>query len=417
MEFSSNITTFIGLLLVFLIIAPSASMQTDIHQVHSSQDQQANNEALPMHLPRKLQFTTFNKIKQDNPTAGTHEKKEQAYKIHGINNNLNVKSSTWHEWKNGQDTSHYFTMDYSHAHIIDSIVKYDETFIINSRGYKLFTCSWVPRENESKALIFLCSPWALDCSVAMKSTSIRLAKLGFGVYGIDYQGHGKSAGPTAYIDNFDLLVDDCHKHFTKISEKEENLGKKKFLFGEAMGGAVALHLHLKNHNIWDGAILVAPMCQVAEKLKPHPLFRASLKTLTKINPKLKLCPTSVDEIIDLAYKEHKARKEMRENPYYYKGRPCLKTGEEVLKSCATLEKKLHEVRLPFLILQGGEDRVVDMASSEHLYTTASSSDKSFRIYPKMWHSLLHGEPQENITIVFADIVKWLNERVPSKVQD
>ncbi|KAM7269477.1 hypothetical protein ACFE04_024974 [Oxalis oulophora] len=246
----------------------------------------------------------------------------------------------------------------------------------------------------------------------MNGTAIRLAKSGFGVYGIDYQGHGKSSGPTAHIENFNLLVDDCYQYFTYISESKENIEKKRFLFGEAMGGTTALHLHFKDPNFWDGAILVAPMCQVSGNLKPNPLYLMSLKTLSKFTPKWKVCPNSVDEIIDLAYKEPKARREVRENKYCYKGRPSLKTGEEILKTCSILEKKLHEVQLPFLILQGGDDRVVDVSSSEHLYAIASSTDKSFRVYPKMWHSILHGESLENINRVFSDIINWLNERVP-----
>jgi alpha-beta hydrolase superfamily lysophospholipase len=35
-----------------------------------------------------------------------------------------------------------------------------------------------------------------------------------------------------------------------------------FLFGESMGGAVALKAHLKYPDLWDGAVLVAPMCKV-----------------------------------------------------------------------------------------------------------------------------------------------------------
>lgn len=35
-----------------------------------------------------------------------------------------------------------------------------------------------------------------------------------------------------------------------------------FLFGESMGGAVLLKVHLKQPNAWTGAILVAPMCKV-----------------------------------------------------------------------------------------------------------------------------------------------------------
>lgn len=45
-------------------------------------------------------------------------------------------------------------------------------------------------------------------------------------------------------------------------ETKENLKKMRILFGESMGGAVALLLHRKKPEYWDGAVLVAPMCKV-----------------------------------------------------------------------------------------------------------------------------------------------------------
>lgn len=45
-------------------------------------------------------------------------------------------------------------------------------------------------------------------------------------------------------------------------EKEEYKNKARFLYGESMGGAVALHIHRKEPHEWNGAILQAPMCKV-----------------------------------------------------------------------------------------------------------------------------------------------------------
>jgi alpha-beta hydrolase superfamily lysophospholipase len=42
----------------------------------------------------------------------------------------------------------------------------------------------------------------------------------------------------------------------------EYRGVPSFLFGQSMGGAVALKVHFKQPNEWNGAILVAPMCKV-----------------------------------------------------------------------------------------------------------------------------------------------------------
>lgn len=48
----------------------------------------------------------------------------------------------------------------------------------------------------------------------------------------------------------------------QFSAQEEFRDKGRFLYGESMGGAVALLLHKKDPTFWNGATLVAPMCKV-----------------------------------------------------------------------------------------------------------------------------------------------------------
>ncbi|XP_038891440.1 caffeoylshikimate esterase-like [Benincasa hispida] len=287
-------------------------------------------------------------------------------------------------------------------------VRYEEEVIVNAHGLKLFTCNWIPKNEESKALIFICHGYAMECSITMNSTARRLAKEGYGVYGIDYEGHGKSGGLQGYVSSFDNVVEDCSSFFTSISEKKENREKKRYLMGESMGGAVALLIHRKQPDFWDGAILVAPMCKIADDMRPHPLVISVLTKLCKIIPTWKIIPTQ--DVIDIAFKVPEIRKQIRENPYCYKGRPRLKTGYELLRISSDLEHKLNEVSLPFLLLHGEDDRVTDKLVSKQLYDEALSDDKTLKMYPGMWHGLLYGETPENMDIVFSDIISWLEKR-------
>ncbi|KAM7262924.1 hypothetical protein ACFE04_000607 [Oxalis oulophora] len=291
----------------------------------------------------------------------------------------------------------------------DGNVKYEEEFIVNSRGTKLFTCRWTPINQEPKALIFLCHGYAMECSITMYSCGMRLANEGYAVYGIDYEGHGKSEGLDAFIDDFDRLVDDVSNHYITICEKKENKGKMRYLLGESMGGAVILLLHRKNPHYWDGALLVAPMCKIADDIKPKPMVVSVLNKLIGIIPTWKIIPGQ--DIIDVAFKQPEIRKQIRENPYCYKGRPRLKTGYELLKVSMHLEQRLNEVTLPFIVLHGDDDKVTDKAVSKLLYDVASSSDKTLKLYPGMWHGLLYGETPNNIDIIFNDLTSWLHQRV------
>nr|GMD52830.1 caffeoylshikimate esterase-like [Ipomoea batatas] len=241
---------------------------------------------------------------------------------------------------------------------------------------KLFTCRWLPTTCEPKALIFLCHGYAMECSVSMKGTARRLVKAGYAVYGMDYEGHGKSEGLQGFVPSFDAVLTDCSQHYSNICERQENVKRMRILLGESMGGAMALLLHRKMPHFWDGAVLVAPMCKIAEEMKPPAIVLSVLKKFSKIIPTWKIIPTQ--DIIDAAFRDPAIRK---------------------------------EVTLPFIVTHGEDDIVTDPSVSKLLHEKASSTDKTLKLYPGMWHSLTYGELPENSDAVFSDIIGWLDQRV------
>ncbi|KAL6977302.1 acylglycerol lipase, partial [Sarracenia purpurea var. burkii] len=74
-----------------------------------------------------------------------------------------------------------------------------------------------------------------------------------------------------------------------------------------MGGAVAILLHRKKPTFWDGAILVAPMCKIADYLKPNAMVINALTKLSTVIPKWKVIP--MNSIIDVGFRDPRVRKE------------------------------------------------------------------------------------------------------------
>ncbi|TYI13909.1 hypothetical protein ES332_A08G091000v1 [Gossypium tomentosum] len=286
--------------------------------------------------------------------------------------------------------------------------EYQEDHIRNSRGTLLFTCRWLPLISSPKALVFLCHGYGMECSGFMRECGTRLAAAGYGVFGIDYEGHGRSKGARCYIKKFENIVNDCSNFFKSICAQEEYRDKSRFLYGESMGGAVALLLHKKDPSFWNGAVLVAPMCKISEKVKPHPVVVNILTKMEEIIPKWKIVPTK--DVIDSAFKDPIKREVIRNNKLIYQDKPRLKTALEMLRTSISLEDGLNEVTLPFFVLHGEADIVTDPEVSKALYEKASSKDKTIKLFPGMWHGLTSGEPDENIEIVFADITAWLDKR-------
>lgn len=286
-------------------------------------------------------------------------------------------------------------------------VEYQEAYIRNSRGVQLFTCRWLPFCSP-KALVFLCHGYGMECSSFMKGCGTRLACDGYAVIGMDYEGHGRSRGARCYIKKFDNVVNDCYDFFKSVSVQEEYKGKGRFLYGESMGGAVALLLHKKDPAFWNGAVLVAPMCKISEKVKPHPVVVNLLTRVEDMIPKWKIVPTK--DVIDSAFKDPIKREEIRSNKLIYQDKPRLKTALEMLRASMSLEESLSEITVPFFVLHGEADTVTDPEISRALYERASTEDKTIKLYPGMWHGLTSGEPDDNVEIVFSDIIAWLDKR-------
>ncbi|CAI5942756.1 unnamed protein product [Closterium sp. NIES-64] len=289
-------------------------------------------------------------------------------------------------------------------------IKYSEEFFTNSRGMKLQTASWLPANGEPKALILLLHGYAVDCTTFFASTAERLASEGYAVFGIDYEGHGRSEGLPVYIPLFETIIDDLVDYITPIREREEYKNKRKFMMGESMGGAVTLRLHRKEPTAWDGAILMAPMCKISDKVKPPAIVTAVMKNLAYLLPTWKIVPTS--DIISAANRDPVKREKIRASPYTFTDKPRLRTALTMLETSEDLERRLDEVTLPFLLLHGDADTVTEPAVSQVLYEKARSTDKTFKLYPGLWHCLTEGELDENIEIVFKDIFEWLSAHAP-----
>ncbi|XP_028183287.1 caffeoylshikimate esterase-like isoform X2 [Glycine soja] len=225
----------------------------------------------------------------------------------------------------------------------------------------------------------------------------RIDASGYGVYAMDYPGFGLSEGLHGYIPKFDDLVDDVIEHYTKIKARPEVRGLPRFILGQSMGRAIALKFHLKEPNTWDGVILVAPMCKVAEGMLPPMAVLKVLNLLSKVMPKAKLFPHR--DLSALTFREPGKRKVVG-----------LKTGMELLSATQEIESLLHKVSAPLLILHGADDLVTDPLVSQFLYEKASSKDKTLEIYEGSYHGILEGEPDDRIFAVHNDIISWLDFR-------
>ncbi|KAF3976828.1 hypothetical protein ACB098_08G015100 [Castanea mollissima] len=291
-------------------------------------------------------------------------------------------------------------------------IRTEEWYERNSKGLQIFCKSWMPESGVPiKGVLCFCHGYGDTCTFFFEGIAKRIAASGYGIYALDHPGFGLSDGLHGYIPSFDQLVDNVIENYTKIKGRPELRGLPHFLLGQSMGGAVALKVHLKEPLGWDGVILVAPMCKIAEEVKPPSPVLKVLTLMSNVLPKAKLFPQK--DLAELAFRDFRKRKMAVYNVICYKDQTRLKTAVELLKVTSEIEKQVEKVSSPLLILHGAADKVTDPLVSQFLYEKASTKDKTLKLYDDGYHCILEGEPDDRIFTVLNDIVSWLDSRVSS----
>ncbi|KAM7524830.1 hypothetical protein LguiA_014732 [Lonicera macranthoides] len=287
-------------------------------------------------------------------------------------------------------------------------ILHQQSFMLNNQNIKIFTQSWRPGSTPRlRGLIAMVHGYASESSWLFELTGVALAKAGFFVCALDLQGHGYSEGVPGHIPNIRPLVRDCIQFFDPARANHQHV--PAFLYGESLGGAIAILIALQQRSEWKGLILSGAMCGVSKKMKPvWPLEKLLLVAACVAGPKWRVPMTK--PLGSGSYKEEWKRKLVRKSPTRRaRGKPPARTALELLRVCEYIKRHSNELEVPMLVVHGGDDRVCDLKSARVVYESAASKDKSLKIFEGMWH-LFIGEPNECVDLVFGTILSWIGER-------
>ncbi|ETO18030.1 hypothetical protein RFI_19266 [Reticulomyxa filosa] len=291
-------------------------------------------------------------------------------------------------------------------------------------GDILFTGVFWPRyrlKKEVKGVVFFLHGYGSSVSGPVYEYCGRLAKMGYGVVACEYPCHGRSDGRYyvmissyaminiyTYIYMWSALIENVMGVLHKIRDKHFSVpGKrlKTFLFGESMGGAVALNMSRKYS--YDGLILVSPMCKIAAETRPPIFMERLLMVLAFLIPTWPIVPSK--DWSQWSCHDSELTAWLSLSPLYYSR---LATGLQLLKVTENIEQMLCEFDDRMLILHGSGDVVTDPFHSKALFEKSKSKDKTLIFYEDQYHKLL-SEPQVK-HIVWEDIRIWLDNRNDDK---
>jgi acylglycerol lipase len=266
------------------------------------------------------------------------------------------------------------------------------------RDANFYYQAWLP-DGEVKAVLLVVHGLGEHCGRYMNVVN-EFVPQGYALYGLDHFGHGKSDGGREMVESFDDYLGPLSTYSKMV--KEWQPGKPVFLLGHSMGGLIALNHLLEHQADFKGAIISAPAIKVSDSISPLTISMG--KVLSVIAPSagvlaLDITGLSHDPAVVRAYAE---------DPLVFHKKTPARLAAEMLKSMIKVSANLDKISLPFIVVQGSQDRLVDPGGATLLYEKAGSADKTIKVYEGLYHEV-HNEPER--IQEFKDLGAWLQARV------
>ncbi len=262
------------------------------------------------------------------------------------------------------------------------------------RDVNIFYQGWLPDENVKAVLLVVHGLG--EHSGRYMNVVDHFVPLGYAVYGLDHIGHGKSEGEREFVETFDDYTDTLTIFYDMVAEWQHNI--PIFLLGHSMGGTIASCYLLDHQEDFKGAVISAPLVKIGESVSQATITIA--KILSKLAPKMGVQALDVNaisrdpEVVD-AYVN---------DPLVFHGKTPARLGAEILSALERISAEARKIELPFILVQGGEDQLVDPDGAQMLCDIASSEDKTLKIYEGLYHEVFN-EPER--AMVLTDVENWL----------
>jgi acylglycerol lipase len=221
-------------------------------------------------------------------------------------------------------------------------------------------------------------------------------------YGLEFNGHGKSDGKKAYLNNFDSLVEDLNCLVSYVSKYHNNL--PIYLLGESLGGSVAIKYSYLHKKKIKGIILLSPLFDFSKNLSYcSTLF---LLRLSYIYPSfnLGLILSKGDSSVNEEY-----NKILKNNQYSYSKRLTLCSVRECYKYCNWWRKNIKKMDIPILTFHCKKDNIASFDATEDFNNLCVNSFNEYISYEGTNHSILVPKNDKDFDpfIILHKIANWI----------
>jgi alpha-beta hydrolase superfamily lysophospholipase len=227
-----------------------------------------------------------------------------------------------------------------------------------------------------------------------------LIPLGYGVYGFDLRGHGRSPGQRGHIHSWEEYRGDVKNFLHMISIQEPN--QPIFMLGHSMGALIALDFLLHDPAGLRGAIVSGAPLEPVGVAKPFLVLLACV--LSRAWPSFSL-PLGLDP--KGICRDTEVVKAYAADPLVH-GKTTVRWGTEILKTIEWVKTHPAGVTIPLLLIHGGSDPLNSPDGTRSFFEKVTFPDKEMKIYPGSYHEV-HNDL--DFLQVMRDMAHWLERHL------
>jgi acylglycerol lipase len=271
---------------------------------------------------------------------------------------------------------------------------------VGHAGIEIFWQAWLPDTIRCAVII---SHGLGEHSGRYKELAQEFGKADFAVFALDHRGHGQSEGKRGHIMAFDEYLTDLDTFRRKVEERFSDL--PRFLLGHSMGGLIASHYAIQFGAGLTGLILSSPGLRMG--FDPPAIKLAAGRVMSKILPGLSLAngldPNAVS-------RDKKVVEEYLADPLVH-DRISARWGTEYIdKAMPAVHEKAHEITIPVLIMQSGDDQLVGPQGAQEFYDRLTTEDKTVKFWDGFYHEMFNEIPEDRAKAVQFTI-DWIEKHL------
>ncbi|MEK9164866.1 MAG: alpha/beta fold hydrolase [Chloroflexota bacterium] len=266
-------------------------------------------------------------------------------------------------------------------------------------GLNLFTERW--QVAAPRAIVVLTHGFG-EYTKRYSHVAAALNAGGYSVYAYDLRGRGRSEGTRGHTPSYEAMLDDLQTACGWAGN--ENPGQKIFLYGHSTGGQISLNYAIRRRPPVAGVLVTGPWFRLA--FATPPWKRVAGRVLSAVRPTFAM-PKGIEKIPlshDTAFLNEINDAALSCNVI------TARMAVEMFKGCEEALARANELRVPVLLLHGGEDKLIAPSATQTFYDRLTVADKTLVFYEGMYHEITNEVERAR---VFKDMLAWLDKHSSS----